>query len=101
MLQILSSLHSSRNSTIYSGDVTTFVEKDQVQSPSNIAMNHEANCFYVTTNDAHSITKITSLGRSKAAFLFFFPFFFQSIIVNPFIRRKCQSFCWKWTTRKL
>ena len=50
------------NLIIYSGDVTTFVEKDQVKSPFAIAMNHKANCFYVVTNVAHIITKITSSG---------------------------------------
>ena len=49
-------------SNICSGDVTTFVEKDQVKSPYDIAMNHKANCFYVVSLEAHIITKITSSG---------------------------------------
>ena len=62
------------NLIIYSGDVTTFVEKDQVKSPFDIAMNHKANCFYVVTNVAHIITKITSSGiYPTLLFSFFFP----------------------------
>ena len=58
------------------GDMTTFVVKGQVESPLAIAVNRKANCFYVTTNLAHTITKITSAGISKASFLFFFVSFF-------------------------
>ena len=50
------------NLIISSGDVTTFVGKDRVKSPYDIAMNHKDNCFYVVTNSAHTIAKITSSG---------------------------------------
>ena len=60
------------NLIIPSGNVTTFAEKVRVNGPVYIAMNHKANCFYVATNSAHTITKITSPGTSKASFLFFF-----------------------------
>ena len=59
---LLSSLFIETNLIIPSGDVTTFVEKNRVITPLDIAMNHKANCFYVTNSSAHTITKITSSG---------------------------------------
>ena len=89
VLHALKSLRSSlfieTNLIIPSGDVTTFVEKDGVKSPFDIAMNHKANCFYVVNNDAHTITKITSSGfyttllSSSSSFL---PNFLWSMMVN-------------------
>ena len=59
---LLSALFIGTNLIIPSGAVTTFVEKDRVKSFYDIAMNYKANCFYATTSDAHTITKITSSG---------------------------------------
>ena len=75
---------------IYSGDVTTFVEKDRVQSPHDIVMNFRANCLFVTTNAANTIIKISSSGISQASF--------SSFLLDDehkywFKHRSCQPFC--------
>ena len=72
---LLSALLIETNLIIPSGDVTTFVVNDRVKSPYDIAMNYEDNCFYVTTNGAHTIIKITSSGiYPMLLFPFFFPY---------------------------
>ena len=65
-----------------------------MKGPFDIAMNNSAKCFYVATNSAHTITKITSSGICKASVLFFLlaslfyvflSFFLWSVgIVSPF-----------------
>ena len=84
MLQNYSSSHCVLKTNLIrpSGDVTTFVEKDGVKSPFDIAMNHKANCFYVTSHGAHTITKITSSGIYTFSSRSFLPNFLWSIMVN-------------------
>ena len=85
MLQNHSSLHFvlTTNLIIPSGDVTTFVEKDGVKSPFDIAMNHKDNCFYVTSHGAHTIIKITSSGTyTFSSLCSFLPNCLWSMMVN-------------------